>query len=152
MYLIKKIEVILAVPSIEETVAWYEDILGWAGHYDVFDAEGHCTFGSVTRGEGEVRGFNLARASGKTELYTNDDANFTAFIAVDDIDAVYAQVIERGTTSNSEPKDQLWGGRTFTMQDVNGFKLTFYQLVEEVTVEEVRRRHEEALRQDEQMQ
>ena len=151
MYAVRKIEVILAVPSIEETAAWYEDVLGWVGHYDIFDTEGHCLFGSVTRGEGEGKGFNLARVSEKTELYTNDDANFTAFIAVDDVDAVYAQVVESGATPNSEPEDQIWGGRTFTMQDVNGFKLTFYQLIEEVTVEEVRQRHQETFRQDERM-
>jgi len=37
----------LNVPSIEDTVAWYERVLGWRGHSDVFDERGHCTFGSV---------------------------------------------------------------------------------------------------------
>jgi uncharacterized glyoxalase superfamily protein PhnB len=146
VYSVMKIEVILAVPSIEKTAAWYERVLGWTYHYDVFDAEGHCTFGSVSCGDGEFRGFNLSRVSGERESYNNDAANFTAFIAVDDVDAVYAQVMEGGEVPDSEPEDQLWGGRVFSMRDLNGFRLTFYQLMEEVTVEEVRRRHQEALR------
>ena len=32
------------------------------------------------------------------------------------------------------------------MRDLNGFRLTLYQLIEEVTVEEVQRRHQEASR------
>ena len=47
---VHRIEVILSVPSIEETVQWYERALGWRGHDDVFDAEGHCEFGSVGYG------------------------------------------------------------------------------------------------------
>jgi uncharacterized glyoxalase superfamily protein PhnB len=146
LYSVEKIEVILAVPSIEKTAAWYERVLGWTYHYDVFDTEGRCTFGSVICGEGAFRGFNLSRVSGQTASYNNDGANFTAFIAVDDVNAVYAQEMESGEGSDSEPEDQLWGGRAFSMRDVNGFRLTFYQLIEEVTVEEVRRRHQEALR------
>lgn len=146
MYSIEKIEVILAVPSIEKTAAWYERVLGWTYHYDVFDTEGRCTFGSVTRGEEEFRGFNLSRVSGEMESYNNGAANLTLFIKVDDVDAVYAQVMEGGEMPDSEPEDQIWGGRVFSMRDLNGFRLTFYQLTEEVTVEEVRRRHQEAFR------
>lgn len=149
MYSVDKVEVILTVPSIEETAAWYERVLGWTGHYDVFDTEGHCQFGSVMRGEKGFKGFNLSRASEEIASYSNDDANFTALIAVDDVDAVYAKVVESGVTPDSAPENQLWGGRTFSMRDLNGFRLTFFQQVETVTVEEVRRRHQEALRRNE---
>ena len=47
MYRVLKIEVILTVPSIEGTAAWYEGVLGWTGHYDAYDERGRCTFGSV---------------------------------------------------------------------------------------------------------
>ena len=147
MYSVDKVEVILTVPSIEETAAWYERVLGWTGHYDVFDAEGRCQFGSVMRGE---KGFNLSRAPEEITSYSNDDANFTALIAVDDVDAVYAKVVESGVAPDSAPENQLWGGRTFSMRDFDGFRLTFFQQVETVTIEEVRRRHQEALRRNDQ--
>ncbi len=93
-------------------------------------------------------GFNLVRIAGKTVSCSNDDSNFTAFIEVDDVDAVHAQVMENGAKAESEPNNQLWGGRVFTMYDLNGFKLTFWQLVEKVSLEEVRQRNQEPLRQE----
>lgn len=35
----------------------------------------------------------------------------------------------------------MWGGRTFSMQDLNGFRLIFVQMVESVTLDEIRQRH-----------
>lgn len=51
MYSVDKVEIILAVPSIEETAGWHERVLGWSGYYEVFDAGGHCGSGSVVSGD-----------------------------------------------------------------------------------------------------
>jgi catechol 2,3-dioxygenase-like lactoylglutathione lyase family enzyme len=141
---VEAVEIILTVPSIEHTVAWYERVLGWTGHYDTFDAEGRCVFGSVVGGEGP-KGFNLSRAPKGSASYGNDEANFTAFIKVDDVNAVHARVMGSGVVPDGDPEDQLWGGRSFSMREVNGFALTFWQEVEEVSLEEIRRRSREAL-------
>jgi uncharacterized glyoxalase superfamily protein PhnB len=148
-YPVRKVEMMLTVPSIEGTVAWYECVLGWVGHYDVFDAEGRCLFGSVMCGDLEsvmqgketFRGFNLSRFSEGTASYSQGCANFSALIFVDDVEAVYARAVENEATVDGAPENQLWGGRTFSMQDLNGFRLTFVQMVESVTLEEIRQRH-----------
>ena len=129
MYLVKRIEVALRVPSIEKAVAWYERVLGW---------KGHCQFGSVMHGD---IGLNLSRFSEKDVPYSNAYSNFTASIVVDNVDDVYTRVVENGWTPDSAPKNEFWGGRTFTMRDMNGFKLMFVQMVESVALEEVRRHH-----------
>ena len=118
-------------------------MLGWKGHYDVFDEEGRCRFGSVMHGD---IGLNLSRFSEKGVPYSNAHSNFTVFIVVTNVDDVYNRVLENGWTPDSAPKNQFWGGRTFTTRDINGFKLMFVQIVESVTMEEVRRRHREELR------
>ena len=146
---VHKVEITLTVPSIEEAVAWYECVLGWVGHYDIFDAEGHCLFGSVMCGDLEsvmqgketFRGFNLSRFSEGAAPYGQGCANFSALIFVDDVEAVYARAVGNEATVDGAPEDQLWGGRTFSMQDLNGFRLTFVQMVESVTLEEIRQRH-----------
>jgi len=148
-YPVRKVESTLTVPSIEETAAWYERVLGWVGHYDVFDAEGHCLFGSVMCGDLEsvmqgketFRGFNLSRFSEGAASYSQGCANFSALIFVDDVEAVYARAVDNEAAVDCAPEDQLWGGRTFSMQDLNGFRLTFVQMVESVTLEEIRQRH-----------
>ncbi|MBN1934547.1 MAG: VOC family protein, partial [Anaerolineae bacterium] len=150
MYVVEKVETTLTVPSIEETAAWYGRVLGWSSHYDTFDAQGHCQFGSVMRGEmassgGENRaisGFNLSRFGDDAASYSGGQVHFTAFILVDDVDAVYAGVVESGVIPDTAPENQPWGGRTFSMRDLNGFALAFYQYVEQVSLEEIRQRYE----------
>jgi predicted enzyme related to lactoylglutathione lyase len=154
VYAVNKIEINLTVPSIEETIAWYERVLGWSGQCDVYDAEGRCGFGSVIRGEmvedpsgkEPAMGFNLARYDGDPAAYRREHPHWTAFIKVDDVDAVYARVAASDDVSSAAadgpPRDQPWGGRLFKMRDLNGFHLTFYQLGREPSLDEVRRRHE----------
>lgn len=35
------------VESVDETMEWYQRMLGWQVGKDAFDEEGNCTFGSV---------------------------------------------------------------------------------------------------------
>jgi len=151
MYTVQKIEVILTVPSIEETAAWYER-LGWRAHMDTFDEDEHCLFGSVTRdvtkdveqGEELSTVINLSRFAGDPGDYNNDHVNFTVFMAVDDVDAIYTTAIENGIYTGPAPQTQLWGGKTLSIQDLNRFRLTFYQQVETPILEEVRQHFEKA--------
>ncbi|MFN2110353.1 MAG: VOC family protein [Anaerolineae bacterium] len=144
MYTVHKAEIILTVPSIEETAAWYERVLGWNGYCDASDAEGHCTFGSIMLGDMDsvmlenqpFTGFNLSRSQEPSSLYNNDHNHFTALINVDDVDAVYARVTKSGVVPESAPVDQPWG-RIFSMRDCNGFTLTFFADVKDFTVGEI---------------
>lgn len=137
MYSVDKVEVILTVPSIEETQAWYERVLGWQGYCDVHDEEGRCGFGCVMRGELEsvadgrpLTGFNLGRFQGDSP-YRRDPGHCTLFVKVDDVDEAYARVLESGAAIDAPLQAQPWGGRTFSLYDLNGFHLTLYQLDEE---------------------
>lgn len=153
VYNVKKIDTILTVPSIEETVAWYKRVLGWDGGYDVADNQGRWLFGGVTfgdaeqvvRGEAPFQGFNLARVPEGDDSYQNTPTHFTALIFVDDAEAVYGRVIEQGITPDTPPQDQFWGARTFSMLDLNGFRLTFAQETEIVSQEEMQQRHQDLL-------
>lgn len=137
MYSVDKVEVILTVPSIEETQAWYERVLGWQGYCDVHDEEGRCGFGCVMRGALEsvadgqpLTGFNLGRFQGDSP-YRRDPGHCTLFVKVDDVDEAYARVLESGAAIDAPLQAQPWGGRTFSLYDLNGFHLTLYQLDEE---------------------
>ena len=138
MYSVNTVEVILTVPSIEETQAWYERVLGWAGYCDVRDEKGRCGFGCVMRGELEsvadgrpLTGFNLSRFQGDTATYGKDNGHCTLFVKVDDVEEVYAHVVGSGVTFDAPLEAQPWGGKTFSLYDLNGFHLTLDQLDEE---------------------
>jgi len=137
VYSVNKVEVILTVPSIEETQAWYARVLGWQGYCDAHDDEGHCEFGCVMRCELEsvadgrpLTGFNLSRY-GEVPPYRRDYGHCTLFVQVDDVDAAYARVLESGAEIDAPLAAQPWGGRTFSLYDLNGFHLTLYQLDED---------------------
>ena len=93
-------------------------------------------------------GFNLERYSRDPEVYRREHPDFSAFIKVDDVDAVYAHVQASGTPTGGPPQDQLWGGRLFSMFDLNGFRLVFYQMVEQLSVDEIRERFERGISQE----
>ena len=126
MYSVEDIELNMMVPSIEETVGWYDEVLGWEGALDVFDDDGNCTFGSVGK-DGSV--LNLV----KGDVVGCD---LVIFIHVDDVDEVY----ERVPDVESYLEDTFWGGRTFMIKDLNGYKLQFVEMVEELGLEEIRER------------
>ena len=130
MHTVLKVEVILSVPSIEETAEWYERVLGWSSDFDAYDEQGRCTFGSVTNGEGDLAGFNLSRAQSGTRPVKRGEG-FTGFVLVDNVDALFAQVLASSVAYDSPPENQVWGGRTFSMRDINGYRLTFYSWVAE---------------------
>jgi len=133
---VNKIEVILSVPSVEDTVAWYERVLGWKGHFDVFGEDGKCDYGSIFGGENCY--FNLQRTHGIP--YPEDHPDVTFYIHVDDVDAAYRRVTDNGWRTDHPPENQFWGGRIFTIRDTNGFNLMFLQMVENPSLEEIRRR------------
>lgn len=47
-------------------------------------------------------------------------------INVEDVDAYYRALIEKGLKPLSEPADFPWGHREFTLQDPDGYKLVFF--------------------------
>jgi len=129
---VRAVEVNLYVPSIEETVAWYERVLGWAGHCDVFDHDGKCQFGGVALGETVI---NLTRWARETAAYDNRTPNFALFVYVDNVDEVHKDEVHNRVTRAGErpettPESNFWGGRVFSLRDLNGFRLLFAQTAE----------------------
>lgn len=139
------VEIVLVVPSLEETAAWYQRVLGWSGHFDVFDTDGKANFGSVNGGGSseDFKGFNLIRYTGDIRDYHSGQRHFNAHVYVDNVDALYRQVVESGWKPDTGLEDQFWGGRTFRLTDLNGFHITFAQMVEQVELDEVRERYEQ---------
>jgi len=135
VYSVERIRVTLTVPSVDDTIAWYERVLGWIGHRDAFDEEGRCVFGSVScdialrSEEGAFIGFNLSRASAEDDgMARHSCRGASAWIFVDDVDQVYARVTHSDVRAEAAPRNQPWGGRTFSLRDWNGFRLTFVEM------------------------
>ena len=122
---VERVELNLFVPSIEDTAAWYQRVLGWKYECDATDSEGHCTFGSVSYSQDPFLGMNLIRSTAKG--YSNECSNFTVFIKVDDLDQINRGLISAGVTPESGPREEGWGAKTLSLRDCNRFLLTFWQ-------------------------
>jgi uncharacterized glyoxalase superfamily protein PhnB len=121
----KEIQPILSVSSIERSVAFYQEQLGFDLGFAMTGDGGRMVHASVVNGAVTIMlGYKDPadadqRLGGGAVLYTY----------LDDVDAYYAQVRSAGTALTEEITDQYWGDRTFTVTDPDGYVLTFAQTV-----------------------
>lgn len=51
------------------------------------------------------------------------------YVGVEDVDAYYAKLIERGVKPDTKPKTQFYGIRDFGVQDLDGYNLVMHSVV-----------------------
>jgi uncharacterized glyoxalase superfamily protein PhnB len=49
------------------------------------------------------------------------------YISVENVDAIYQTLLDKGISPTSEPKDYSWGNREFIVHDPDGYKLVFFK-------------------------
>ena len=105
--------VTLAVREMPRAVEFYRDKLGLTVLY----GGGSASFTSFRIGDGYL---NLTLAPqggwrwwGRLIFY------------VDDVDALYRQVVDAGVTASTEPQDAPWGERYFHVNDPDSHELSF---------------------------
>jgi PhnB protein len=121
----KEVQPILFVSSIERSVEFYQEKLGFDLGFAMTGDGGRMVHASIVNGAVTIMlGYkNPAdadqRLGGGAVLYTY----------VDDVDEYYERVRSSGATLTEEIVDQYWGDRTFTVTDPDGYVLTFAQTV-----------------------
>lgn len=53
------------------------------------------------------------------------DHSYVAYINVDDIDSLYAELISRGASIGAPPETKPWGMREFALRTPDGHRMTF---------------------------
>ena len=109
------------VNDLEKSIAWYRDVLGFA-------------IDERWERDGKLMGVSL-QAGDVTFMIGQDDwqkgrdrrkgEGFRIYCGTrGDVDALAAAIKARGATLDSEPADQPWGSRDFSLTDPDGFKIT----------------------------
>ena len=106
----------LEVNSLEESLAFYEKVLGFAVESVSLNSEPPM---ARLRG-GELR-ITLAQHL-ETMLRRGRGVHF--FVGVEDVDQFYEQLIERGADVQP-PVDEGWGGRFITLEDPDKYRFFF---------------------------
>jgi predicted enzyme related to lactoylglutathione lyase len=112
----------LEVNSIEESLAFYNGVLGF--EISKHTPESEPPMATLLAGALKI---SLAQHL-ETMLKRGRGVNF--FLGVDDVDEYYRQLKERGAEV-WPPADEGWGGRFITLQDPDKYRLFFVEWLEE---------------------
>jgi len=120
---IEQIDITLCVPSLEETQAWYRDVLGWNSGCDARNETGECLYGDVYYSRDPLVGFNLSKSAD-----SSNPVGFYPLIKVPDVDELYKELQGKDVEIIQPPVENVWG-KNFRIEDLNGFILEFWSEV-----------------------
>ena len=106
----------LEVNSLEESVAFYESVLGM--EIETINANAEPPMAKVRGGALRI---TLAQHL-ETMLRRGRGVHF--FVGVEDVDEYYEQLIDRGADVQP-PVDEGWGGRFITLEDPDKYRFFF---------------------------
>ena len=102
---------VLAVPDVGSTAAYYRDVLGFTWDF------GDENYSVVWRDNSAV---HLVKGG-------STPSGVRLFQWVQDVDALFRELQDRGVQTDTQPEDQPYGLREFRMTDLNGIELIFSQ-------------------------
>ncbi|HEY3782089.1 MAG TPA: GNAT family N-acetyltransferase [Fimbriimonadaceae bacterium] len=106
---------ILTTLDVARTIQFYTEVLGFTSSWADSDP---ATFGAASWGKVRIMFSQDPERAGRTE-------GQEIWIDVDDVNALYAQHLERGAMILSPIEDKPWGFREYTVRDPNGYHLRF---------------------------
>ena len=129
----------LAVKDIAASLRFYNDVLGFETTFSMPDDTGTLVHGSVKRGDVEIMfgRIDMTDAHDQKPLGLGVSL-YTTVADSEDIDALFAHARAAGATIVSEPTDQFWGHRDWTVADPDGYRIVVSQVVAQVTEESMR--------------
>ena len=105
---------VLHVQDVLATAAFYRDVLGFACDF------GDDKYAVVWRDNSAVHFVKDATSPRGIHL----------FQWVKDVDAYYAEILDRGANVTKQPTNQAYGIREFSVSDINGVNIIFGQDIE----------------------
>ncbi len=111
----------LTVNDAARSLAWYRDVMGFFIREE-WTPEGKLAGGVVQAGD--VLFFLTQDDFAKGKDRRKGEGMRLYCSTGQEVDGLAEQMKGRGAKMLQEPKDQPWGGRDFTVEDPDGFKIT----------------------------
>ena len=120
----------LLVSSVERSLAFYTDVLGFARGFSVPPEGGPLVFASVTSGAIEIFFNDAVNAAKEYPAFAGRPlgATGTMFIEVNGVDALYERLRSKAPVV-MEIVTQWYGMREFAVTDPDGYVITFAERV-----------------------
>ncbi|MEE9366623.1 MAG: VOC family protein [Dehalococcoidales bacterium] len=117
----------LAVRNMKETIAFYKDVLGFKTGMMFPDAT-NPEYADLSKDDMVLMLIPAANCGLGAEEKLGTGVNL--YLQIDgDIDEYYATVKKKGAKIIADIKDEPFGIRDFTVEDIGGYQLTFNQIV-----------------------
>lgn len=125
---------IMVVRDMPATLEWFKK-LGFATVYTMPGPDGGIAHAEVAR-DADTRLMLSPASWGGTPGSTG----MSLYIKVDgSVDAYYSRITSAGIAVTEPPADQFWGDRIFTIEHPDGYRITFWEHVRDVSPEEMQR-------------
>jgi catechol 2,3-dioxygenase-like lactoylglutathione lyase family enzyme len=108
---------VLAVRNLQESTRFYTEVLGF--RRDPIEAEG---WSFLTRDSFKVRLGECPNEKPASEL---GDHSYIVYLTVEGLDQLHQELSARGAPVISEPEDQPWGLREFSIRTPDGHRIRF---------------------------
>lgn len=126
---ISRVSPVLGVERVRQAAEYYRDVLGLSldpvqGVFQPGSDEPNGVYGIVKRGDVWIH-FQIRRghmSQRQRQAFERD-----VYLYVDDVVATHSDLLRRGANIIQPLSDASYGIREFTVEDLNGFRLTFGQ-------------------------
>lgn len=122
---------ILGVRRVRDAAEYYVNVLGFSldPEFGVFAPEADDPQGvyAIVQREGASLHFQIRR--GEDVARTRESIECDVYLYVSDIEGLFAEFQERGAKILRPPADQAYGLRDMVVEDLNGYRLVFGQLL-----------------------
>jgi catechol 2,3-dioxygenase-like lactoylglutathione lyase family enzyme len=110
---------VLAVPDLDHSVRYFVDVLGF--HSEWRDGD---NWQSLIRGEVRLMLGHCPDAPWPREI---GDHNYFAYLDVENVDALHAELFGKGAIILQAPIDRPWGRREMAVATPDGHRIMFAQ-------------------------
>jgi PhnB protein len=129
----------LSVASIEDSVRFYAEVLGFDVAFTMPGPDGTLVHASVQRGDSALMFGRRDENNPHDQEPLGRGVILYATVAdTEDIDAYFQRVKEAGAQVIQEPTDQFWGHRDWAIADPDGYHLYISKAVRTVSADEMR--------------
>lgn len=126
-YVIRETGPVYHTKDMDQTIHWFETVLGWYSEIDERDASGLGLYGCVYDTPPVFENLHLAPFTGLHLFYGEPQQRLIAFMKVSGVERLHEYVINAGWSEISEVKNEVWGGKTCTVQTIDGCGLRFFE-------------------------
>lgn len=126
-YTVGNVGSVYLTPNMDNTVKWFEDVLGWYADVEVRDSNNNPTYGCAMPFNGELVHLGVTSFNGIFLLPGETPQCLISMMGVKNIDNLFKHVKKNGWEHITEIESEAWGARACNITTIDGCILRFFE-------------------------